>query len=493
MNLIPRQAADNGQGLTIDLGTLSPKQQEAVKAFWGHKFTCYGGAKFGGKSHLARVLAVWLCLQYEGIRILFVRATFDDIRQNQIEPMLKLLPPSMYSYNGSTHQLTFINGSTIQYGNWSGTESENKYMGQEYDVIIIDEATQFTERMFRHLAGCMRGNVGKGFPKRMLLTCNPGGIGHFWVRRLFILRDFRVDHEHPEKSENPDDYAFVFARAEDNTEALKENPDYLEDISKMAGSDALRYGDWDVMSGQYFDNFTREKNVRKQFKIPDHWNRYRSFDYGLDMFACFWWAVDTDGRCWCYRSFEKENLSPQEAASFTIENTLLSEKIMCTYAPHDMWSRQRETGRTIAEIFMQHGVEVVKADNNRVQGHMVMRSLLDPIPLHDEYVIKRLGGKSKAPKELPALMFFDNVGQILEDIQAIQHDENNPNDCAKVPHDLTHTIDGVRYFAISRQMVTEPVKEKKIKDPFFDDGVDEEADPYEMYKGGEITEAYIGY
>ena len=209
------------------------------------------------------------------------------------------------------------------------------------------------------------------------------------------------------------------------------------------------------------------------------------------MFACFWWAVDTDGRCWCYRSFEQENLNPQMAAHFVLENTLPSEKIICTYAPPDMWSRQRETGRTTAEIFMQHGVEVVKADNNRVQGHMVMRSLLDPVPLHDEYVIKRLGGKSKAPKELPALMFFDNIGQAIEDIQAIQHDDNNANDCAKTPHDLTHTIDGIRYFAISRQMAAETPVVKKERDPFFDE---EEADEEgEFLRGGVITEAYIGY
>ena len=42
--IIPRQAADNGASLALDLGTLSPKQQQAVKAFWTHKFTCYGGA-----------------------------------------------------------------------------------------------------------------------------------------------------------------------------------------------------------------------------------------------------------------------------------------------------------------------------------------------------------------------------------------------------------------------------------------------------------------
>ena len=489
---MPKKAASTGDNVKLDLGELNPKQIDAWTAIKTHKFTCYGGAKAGGKSHLARVFAIMMCYKYAGISLLFVRATYEDIRQNQIEPILKLLPQDQRSYNGSTHQLTMDNGSTIQFGNWEGNESENKYQGQEYDIIIIDEATQFTERMFRHLAGCMRGHVGMGFPKRMLLTCNPGGIGHFWVKRLFIDRKFRTDYEHPEKSENPDDYAFVFAKAEDNLAMLKEDATYLEDVSKMSNSDALRYGDWNVMSGQYFDNFDPAKHVKKSFKIPSHWNLYRSFDYGLDMFACFWWAVDTDGRAWCFRSFEQDNLVPQDAARLVVQNTLKHEKFMCTYAPPDMWNRQRETGRTTAEIFMSNGVEVVKADNNRIQGHMVMKSLLEPIPLHDEYVIKKLGGKSRAPKELPALMFFDTIGQALEDIQAIQHDENNPNDCAKNPHDVTHTVDGIRYFAISRQMVSDVPQVKRVRDPFFEE--EEESDnPCAYLTGGEITEAYIGY
>ena len=488
---MPKIVASN-EDVHLDLGTLNPKQQEAWKAIKRHKFTCYGGAKAGGKSHLARVFAISMCYKYEGISILFVRATYEDIRQNQIEPILKILPVDQRSYNGSNHMLTLANGSTIQFGNWEGNESENKYQGQEYDIVIIDEATQFTERMFRHLAGCMRGHVGMGFPKRMLLTCNPGGIGHMWVKRLFIDRNFRTDHEHPEKSENPKDYAFIFARAEDNIAMLKEDASYLEDVSKMANSDALRYGDWNVLSGQYFDNFNPQKHVRKQFKIPDYWNLYRSFDYGLDMFACFWWAVDTDGRVWCYRSFELDNLAPQDAARYIVQNTMNTEKIMCTYAPPDMWNRQRETGRTVADIFMSNGVEVVKSDNNRIQGHLVMRSLLEPIPLHDEYVIRKLGGKSRAPKELPAMMFFDNIVKPLDDLQAIQHDELNPNDCAKKPHDVTHTVDGIRYFAITRQIQSEVPQVKRIRDPIFDDEEEPEDTAY-FLTGGEISEAYIGY
>jgi hypothetical protein len=29
---------------------------------------------------------------------------------------------------------------------------------------------------------------------------------------------------------------------------------------------------------------------------------YRVFDYGLDMFACYWVAIDFDGRLWFYGS-----------------------------------------------------------------------------------------------------------------------------------------------------------------------------------------------
>ena len=482
-----KRAVNTGRSeVTLDLGKLNPKQQLLFDS--EAKFTCYGGAKAGGKSHGVRVLGDWLAWKYPGIRILFLRATYDDVRQNQIEPNLLLLPPEMVSYNGANHKLTFYNGSTIQYGNWAGNESERKYQGQEYDIIIIDEATQFTERMFRHLAGCLRGNVGKGFPKRIYLTCNPGGVGHFWVKRLFIDRKFKTDIEHPEKTEKPEDYAFIFAKAEDNVAMLEENETYLEDISKMAESDAMRYGDWNVMSGQYFDNFDERIHVVKSFAIPPHWELYRSFDYGLDKFACFWWAVDTDGRCWCYRCLETENKNVQDAARMALDATPPKEqqRIQITYAPPDMWSRQKDTGKTMAEIFATNGLPIVKSDNNRVQGHVITRSMLEPIPLHDEFVIKRYGGKEKAPKELPALMFFSTVGLAIEDLQSIQHDDKNPSDCAKEPHDITHTVDAIRYFCINRQL-TAVLPEPEVEE---DDLVKKE--DYDDYLfGGEISEAYF--
>jgi len=432
-------------------------------------------------------MAILYCVNYPGIKVLELRAHYPELNQNLIEPTLALLPDEIFSYNGSTHVLRFMNGSVIRFGHWSGIESENEYQGQSHDIIFMDEATQFSERTFRHLAACLRGD--NDFPKRFYLTCNPGGVGHFWVKRLFIDKKYKTDLKHPEKSEDPRQYSFIFAKAEDNVIMLRRNPGYLSDISMMAHSDAMRYGNWDILGGCYFDNFDRRRNVTHRFAIPEHWQMYRSFDYGLDMFACFWWAVDEDGRCWCIREVEAENLNVPEAAKAALQNTMKNEKIQLTFAPPDMWSRQKDTGRTMAEIFMQAGVPIIRADNNRVQGHMLTRTMLDPIPLTDQYVIDRYGGPNKAPKKLPGLMFFDNVGNALEDFQSIQRDETNPNDCAKDPHDITHTVDGIRYFCVSRSMKAYTPEKPKEYDEF-----DDEPDTYESFiTGGEASESYMTF
>jgi phage terminase large subunit len=235
--------------------------------------------------------------------------------------------------------------------------------------------------------------------------------------------------------------------------------------------------------------------------MPSHWKRYRSFDYGLDMFCCLWWAVDEDGRAWCYREYARKGLIVQEAAAIMREHTLPGENIITTYAPPDMWSRQKDTGRTMAELFMQNGIGITRSDNNRVQGHMVMKEMLAPIPLKDRYLVAMYGndenGKPKAPDKVPAMVFFKGCKGIIEDIQEIQHDENNPNDCAKEPHEITHSVDACRYFAINRKLPAEIIAESptnKYNDWLASlDGGSASKEDYNSYMcGGEPSRAYIG-
>ena len=91
------------------------------------------------------------------------------------------------TFKESEKRFYFKNGSSIIFG-YCATEGDVlQYQGQEYDVIFIDEATQFTEFQFSTLTACLRG--ANDFPKRMYLTCNPGGVGHAWVKRLFVDRE----------------------------------------------------------------------------------------------------------------------------------------------------------------------------------------------------------------------------------------------------------------------------------------------------------------
>lgn len=470
-DVIPRRKATTKSQFEWNPGNANPKQ----KLFFASRtlYTAYGGARGGGKTWAVRTKAVGGAFRYPGIKILIVRRTYPELQANHIEPILKIVPQELCSYNGTLHTLYFENGSTIRFGHWNGAAAENEYQGQEYDWIFMDEATQFTEREFRYLGGCLRG-VNE-IPKRFYITCNPGGVGHRWVKRLFIDRAFKQGCENPEENENPDDYSFIFATVEDNTELMRSSPGYVQMLSALPENlrKAHRYGDWNALSGSYFSEFSRASHVVRPFSIPKHWRRYRAFDYGLDMLACGWFAVDENGRSYLYRELKQSGLIVQEAAKAIRDMTLPDEHIDVTFAPPDMWSRQKDSGKTMAEIFMQHGVFIVRADNNRVQGHLQVKEALADMP----------DGK-------PGLLFFDCCRETAADMEDIQADERNPNDCAREPHEVTHCVDMVRYYCISRTIRAEAQR-------IASDGAEDEEDDGACYEtfmtGGAVGADYMGF
>lgn len=474
---MPRKKAakadsDGKARYVLDFGEANEKQ----KLFFQSRtlYTGYGGARGGGKTWALRVKAVLGAFRYPGIRILIIRKTYPELQSNHIEPILKMVPQELCSYNGTLHMLYFENGSTIKFGHWSGMTSEQEYQGQEYDWIFMDEATQFPEEAFTTLGGVLRGT--SDIPRRFYITCNPGGVGHRWVKRLFIDRDYITDSPNPEENENPEDYTFIFATVEDNKVLMEKSPDYVRMLSKLPEKirAAHRYGDWDAMSGAYFSEFNRAKHVCQPFQIPKNWKRYRAFDYGLDCFACGWFAVDENGRSYMYREFKQSGLIVQDAARACLERTMPDEKIEITYAPPDMWSRQKDTGKTMAEVFMMNGLPIVKTSNNRVQGHMQM---------HEDFADMEDGK--------PGLMIFSTCKHAINDITDIQADEKNPDDCAKEPHEVTHMVDCVRYYCVSRKLQAEAERtEAEIREL---QEMQAEEEEYESYMcGGEPSMAYMG-
>ena len=455
-----------GGSVTIDLGRPNSEPQREFFAS-RCKYTAYGGARGGGKTWASSRKAIGGALRWQGIKILMIRREYDDMRNSLIEPMLAILPQEIATYNGTLNIIYFVNGSTIKFGNMPGYGAAvaGKYQGQEYDWIFMEEATQFTEQEFRGLGACLRG-VNK-IPKRFYLTCNPGGVGHHWVKRLFVSREFR-------DGENPADYCFIKATVEDNKDLMESSPDYVQALDLLPEDirNAHRYGDWDALAGTYFSEFRPELHTCKPFRIPDEWPRYRAFDYGLDMFACLWIAVDFSGRCYVYREYCESDLVVSDAARVMRACTPPEERVSFTIAPPDMWNRQKDSGKNMAELFMQNGIGLLKASNSRIQGWLALKELMK----------LRKDGK-------PGLIIFSDCKSLIEFLPALQHDTKNPSDCAKEPHEITHAPDALRYFAVMRTM---PAIKNAVITPEddFDDG--RGASDYDSVMcGGEPQESYM--
>lgn len=432
-----------------------PKQVEFFKA--KAKFILYGGAKGGGKSWSARNKAVRLACRYDGINILLIRRTFAEVYENQIQFLEQDLKPCLDA-KGSTriihdkqhHVFTFPNGSRIKYGYCADERDLKQYSGQSYDIIIIDEATQFLEEVFRELAACLRGNVD--FPKRVYLTANPGGVGHQWVKRLFIDRKFseEVDDE-GNRLEDPDDYIFISAKYTDNK---FNGVDYGKTLNGYSDDkrSALRDGNWDTCFGQYFPEWVdADLEVDRFSKIPDNWLLSMSIDYGLDMFAPIWYATNEVGLTFIIKGLQVKDCIVSKAAQLiheTEENLGISDRRIRRLAPPDLWNRTGQTGRCTIDLFAECGLSFQRSDNNRESGWLAIKEMLEDHSLR---------------------IFRGAAPDLCRCMRLLQYDETKLNDVCNIPHDITHSPDSLRYFAIMRTRKANFVRVERKENHFTHD------------------------
>lgn len=456
-----------------------PKQEEFLKVKAKH--AGFGGARGGGKSEAVRIKAKLLAVRYPGIKILIVRRTYPELINNHIRILRQELR-DVAKYNDNNKILTFINGSTIQFTYCSADRDLDRMQGIEVDIVFFDEATQLSEYQMKALTACIRGV--NNFPKRAYYTCNPGGVGHSYIKRIFLDRQYEAD-------ENPEDYVFIQSLVTDNTALMKENPDYVEQLKALPEKlkRAWLYGDWNIFEGQYFEEFRvtpdiakctennidpdtalkqrRWTHVIKPFNIPDDWTIYRSFDWGYSKpFSCGWWAVDHDGTL--YRILEfygcKKNepntglkMPPDkvfaEIHKIETEHQWLKGKRIIGIADPAIWSKER--GVSIYEMAVAQGVYFTKGDNKRVPGWTQVHYRL-----------------SFNDSGFPRMYIFENCRDFIRTIPLLMYDEHKVEDLDTEGED--HIADETRYMCQSKPI--KPVKAKEI-DTYYSS---------ELYKALEI-------
>lgn len=296
--------------------------------------------------------------------------------------------------------------------------------------VWIEEAFEIDDEAdFDTLDESIRGEMPEGLWKQITLTFNPWIDSHWTKTRFF---------------DNEDPNAFTLTTTYKCNEWLDEGD--RQKIADLEFTNPDRYkvvglGEYGLPGGVYFEEFRRDIHVCTPFAVPDYWTRFRAMDYGFDMLAVAWFAVDTGGKVYLYRELYEPGLTLKRAAKAILKATHDDEVISYTVASPDLWKRDRETGVPEAETMMEAGLkDLIKADARRIPGWRHLR----------EYIAVQEIETDQGTRKTAALQIFSNCRNAIRTLGSVVKDERNPEDVADEPHELTHMPEAIRYAMMSR-------------------------------------------
>jgi phage terminase large subunit len=422
---------------TIEV-TYNPNKKQRMFHMSDATETVYGGAKGGGKSCALVMETLAYALENAGATCYLFRETYDDLEANLIREWKQKVPKQLYTYNEGKHIARLMNGSTVLFRYVRNWDDANSYQGRSMDFIGVDELTKHEESTIQELQSCLRSPLG--FKPIFRSTCNPGGIGHGWVKKKYIEATNYGERQAVEPTTG-NRIAFIPATVYDNDVLMKNDPMYVKRLENLPEDQkkAYLYGDWDIFVGMYFREWRRDKHVIRPFKVPSHWNKYRSIDWGFaDHCAVYWHTNSPEGRKFTYRELYINQTLASDVAKKMKELTG-EEEIQYTVASPDMWQRRgTNMGESIADTFMQNGIYIMRANNNRILGWNRMRENL-----------------ADAEDGIPYWQIFENCENLIRTLPSLVHDDKKVEDVSGKVED--HPAESARYFLMSHASPTERI------------------------------------
>lgn len=388
----------------------------------------FGGARGGGKSAvLIAQIGLDDCQRLPGLKVLILRKHVKANLENFQDNRMKIFGRIEHTFIPSKGMMTFPNGSRIVMGHFQNDKDIDKYLGLEYDVIGIEEATTLTKNKQKDIETCCRTSKQNWRP-RVYCNTNPGGISHAYFKSKFIL---------PYRAKQETTTRFIQSLVTDNP---WNNPEYVRVLDGLTGwkKRAWRDGDWDVGAGQYFTNFRIEKHVTPAASFDEsravEW--FMGFDYGFNHYTVFLlMCTDGDGNIWVMDEHAERGWLAERHAdavkamvgrhSFKFYDRLSGKmqsrplsmaNIRRINAGPDVFSRQAD-GKTIKQLYDEQGISLELGHVDRINGWAE--------------ITQRLGDDKIAPK----LFIHPRCRLLTETLPLLIHDEHRPEDVLKVDVD----------------------------------------------------------
>ena len=434
----------------------------------------FGGARGGGKTFwLCAQMGLDDCQRFPGLKCLLLRKVGKANAENFEDFRRRLFGRIPHKFSSTQGLLTFPNGSRIFTGHFRCEKDIDAYLGLEYDVIGIEEATTLTARKYHDIVTVCRTSK-PGWRPRIYSTTNPGGVGHDWYRKLYVVPylDHRRRHSlspqpteipttggtacaasrpgrpatgpisplstinyQPSTSLNPlaaywDGHThtiFIPATIDNNTFT---NPEYRQVLERLTGwqQRAWRDGDWDIAAGQFFTTFRREAHVLDDFDVNRAVAWYAALDYGFTHYTVVLLGCeDGDGNFFVVDEHAARGWVPERHAE-AIKAMLQRHRVALTaryaaalrvfVAGTDVFARQSD-GATIAKHYADLGINLRPALTDRVNGWAE--------------ILRRLGDPANSVP--PRLFIHRRCSRLVDCLPSLQHDPNRPEDVLKVDPD----------------------------------------------------------
>jgi hypothetical protein len=422
----------------------------------------FGGARGGGKSDA--VLGEWAIHsdQYGKDAIgLMVRRSRTELLE--IFERARVI----YSKIGATFTVNPMravmpNGARLTFAYLERDADAEVYQGASYTRVYIEECGNFpAPGPIMKLMATLRS--GAGVPVGLRLTGNPGGPGHQWVRARYI-DPAPLGWQRVTDADTGLERVYIPSRVGDNAYL---GDDYVQRIKASGSPELVRawlLGDWSVVSGAFFPEFSMERHVIAPMELPAHWPRFRSFDWGSARpFACLWWAV-SDGtvpgivrgclvnyREWYGGKAGEPNVGLRMTADDVARGIRQREEgdpAMTGVADPAIFTE--DGGPSLAQRMIAHGVVFRPADNKRVPGRGAMGGW--------DQVRSRLIGDGDGN---PMVVLFSTSRDLIRTLPALQHDAARAEDVDTDSED--HAPDSMRYAMMSRPWVRD-VERPVVKD-----------------------------
>lgn len=464
----------------LDLG-LHPRQLQAFNSLSTELL--FGGATEGGKSHYVRVFLIAACLSVKQLQCTLVRKKFQDILANHVNGptgFRVLLAPliALKVCEVTNDAVKFRNGSIITFQHCQDERQFSSAQGVEKHILVIDEATQISERLIRFFRGWVR--MPKEFRATLpadwvaklpciIYTANPIGVSVPFFKRKF------VDARPHESIEDIEGFKrqYMLSRYTDNPSV-----DEAAHHGRLAGigdeqvARALDVGDWNAITGEFFPEWDEDRHVIKDsmdLVLPYSWYRFRGLDLGYaEPFAVYYVGVsdgevfkDSQGReRWFPRGAfiiynEWYGCDPEDPAKgIRLRNEDIAQGIIArsefgkekVVTLTDSLPFQDRGGEGPAITFQKNGVVLTLGDTSRVVGWNALRSRLIGIPYDD--------------KRLPMIYLTERCKYARDYIPALtRHPSDSKREDAQEHGEATHAPDAIRIISMAHTVIKDNVHE----------------------------------